>query len=302
MRIESLDLNLIVALEAIVRLRSVSDAAQELHLTQPALSRALARLREHFGDELVVPIGRRMTPTEFGARLFAVAADLLRETRTFAQLRAGFDPATAVREFTIGASDYVSAVFLTKVVRDLALTAPGLSIRILAADVVGKSMIERGDVDFAILPEMILSPHQPREALFQDTFVCAAWVGNSQIGDALDLDAYMRLRHVTTAFGPAARDSHYERFLREAGLVVPTALALPSFTLLPEFLIGTPYIATVPQRLAERLPEGLPLRIFPAPIEIPPLNEHLQWHGAREHDAAAAWLRRRMQDVAARQM
>jgi LysR family transcriptional regulator, nod-box dependent transcriptional activator len=302
MRIESLDLNLIVALEAILRLRSVSAAAQELNLTQPALSRALGRLREHFGDELAVPIGRRMEPTEFGARLFAVAADLLHETRAFAQQRPRFDPAVAVREFAIGASDYVSAVFLTRVVRNLAGAAPGLSIRIVSVDVVSEAMVERGEVDFAIVPGMILSPRQPYVELFQDTFVCAVWAGNTLVGEALDAKTYMRLRHVTTAFGPAARDSHFEQFLRDSNLAVPSALALPNFTQLPEFLIGTPYIATIHARLAARLPPDLPLRIFPAPIAIPPLREHLQWHRAREHDAAAGWLRRLMQDVAAREM
>jgi LysR family nod box-dependent transcriptional activator len=146
MRVESLDLNLIVALEAIVRLRSVSAAAQELRLTQPALSRALSRLREHFGDQLAVPVGRRMAPTAFGAELFARATELLHETRAFAQQRPGFSPAIAVREFTVAASDYVSAIFLTKVFRKLASAAPGLSI--ISSKRLGAARTNRGSIVF----------------------------------------------------------------------------------------------------------------------------------------------------------
>jgi LysR family transcriptional regulator, nod-box dependent transcriptional activator len=298
MRVESLDLNLILALEAIVRLRSVSAAADELRLTQPALSRALSRLRTHFGDELVVPIGRRMTPTEFGAELFAVATDLLQSTRAFAQQRPGFDPRTAVREFAIGASDYVSAVFLTKVVRNLAGAGPRLAIRVVSVDIVDEATFDRGDVDFTILPSMVLSTRHPRVELFQDTFVCAIWSDNPLVGDTLTKETFLALRHVTTAFGQSARDSHFERFLHDNHIVIPTALAVPNFTQLPEFIIGTPFIATIHARLANKLSKDLPLRFLPPPIEIPPLREYLQWHSARRHDAAATWLRRLMQDVA----
>jgi LysR family transcriptional regulator, nod-box dependent transcriptional activator len=302
MRVDALDLNLIVALEAVVRLRSVSAAAGELGLTQPAVSRALGRLRDHFRDELVTPVGRRMEPTEFGARLFTTATELLQATRAFAQQKPGFEPATAERQFAIGASDYVASVFLTHLTRRLAQCAPGLSIHIVAADVVSDAMIDRGELDFAILPEMVLSPRQPRVELFSDTFVCAAWTGNDQIGATLDVATYLRLRHVATAFGPLARDSHFEAFIRGQGLALPRALALPSFAQVPEFLVGTPYIATIHARLANRLPRAAPLRVFPTPIAIPPLTEHLQWHRSREHDAAAVWLIRLMQDVVAQDM
>ena len=301
MRVESLYLNLIVALEAIVRLRSVSAAAQELRLTQPAVSRALSRLREHFGDQLAVPVGRRMAPTAFGAELFARATELLHETRAFAQQRPGFNPVIAVREFTVAASDYVSAIFLTKVFRKLASAAPGLSIRIVSADIVSQTMIDRGDLDFVIMPEMVLSARHPREELFRDTFVCAVWSGNPLVKDGLDFANYMALGHVSTAFGPA-RDSHFEHFLRTSGISVRVVLSMPSFTQIPQFLVGTPYVATIHARLANTLPPEAPLKFFPVPIDVPPLREHLQWHRMRQHDAASNWLRVFMHEVAAEEM
>ncbi len=298
MRVASLDLNLILALEAIARLRSVSAAADELNLTQPALSRALGRLREHFGDELVVPVGRHMAPTAFGAEVAARAAELLLETRAFAQQRPGFEPSRAAREFSIAASDYVSSVFLTKALCRVAAEAPGISIHLASADIVNEAMIDRGDLDFVILPDMVLSPRHPRVELFTDTFVCAVWSGNPLIKDTLDYDTYKSLRHVSTTFGQGARDSHFERFLRTHQIAVRTAIAMPSFRQVPEFLIGTPYVATIHARLAKTLPPDMPLRFFPPPIDVPPLRETLQWHRTRQHDAASSWLRRLMQEVA----
>lgn len=302
MRIESLDLNLILALEAIMRLRSVSAAAQELNLTQPALSRALARLRRHFEDELVVPIGRQMVPTEFGSQLFVIATELLHETRAFVQQRPGFDPHTAIREFVVAASDYVSMVFLTKLVRKLAVVAPGLAIRVISVDIINDTMFDRGEIDFAILPQMVLNPAHPSVELFQDTFICVAWKDNPLIGEQLDAEKYLGLRHVTTAFGSTARDSHFENFLHTNHISVQTALALPNFSQLPEFVIGTPFVATIHARLAEKLPADLPLRLFQVPIDIPLLSENLQWHRARQHDVAAGWLRRFIQNIATSEM
>lgn len=299
MRFDNLDMNLIVALEAILRLRSVSAAADELNLTQPALSRALGRLRQHFNDQIVVPLGRQMVPTEFGENLHGLARQLLEEMRVFVDMRAQFDPSTAKREVTINASDYVIRVFLARAAQRLSTIAPGLRFRFVTIDAATDAMFEQAEVDFRIVPEMALMPDHPSGRLFTDEFVCVAWEENPHLGEGLDADTYLGLKHVTTAFGSRGRDSHFEKVLKDQKISIDSAMSMPNFVLLPECVIGTPYLATIHARFAALLPRSLPVRTFPLPISIPPVVEHLQWHNLRRHDSASQWMREFLMDFAA---
>jgi LysR family transcriptional regulator, nod-box dependent transcriptional activator len=291
MRFDKLDMNLIIALEAILRLRSVSAAAEEIGLTQPALSRALGRLREHFSDQIAIPVGRQMQPTEFGEGLYLLARRLLDEMRIFSDMRPDFDPATAQRDVTIMASDYVIRIFLTRVARMLAKVAPGLKFRFITIDNSTDTMFDHTAVDFRIVPEMALMPDHPHAPLFADEFVCAAWSENPYVQDGLDEQTYRTSRHITTAFGARGRDSHFEQFLKSRQINIESAMSMPNFLLHPECVVGTNYIATIHARLAKMLPVDLPVRLFPVPIDVPPLIENLQWHHLRRHDSASKWLR-----------
>lgn len=288
---DNLDLNLIVALEAIVRHRSVSAAATELGLTQPAVSRALGRLRDHFRDRIVIAVDRQMAPTEFGRALYEMSRLLLNETRSFAQMRPNFDPKTAEREFTIVASDFVIRVFFTKVLPRLAMDAPGISLRFVMIDTASEAMFARGELDFFVVPDMIVGREHPYVPLFSDDFVCVVWRDHPEIGDTLDIETYLAQRHITTAFGVLARDSHFERFLKDENIDLKVALSMPNFVLLPECVVGTPYVATIHARMAKLLSPDLPLKVFRVPIKVPPLVENLQWHQSRQHDKSMIWMR-----------
>ncbi|MDH7794257.1 MULTISPECIES: LysR family transcriptional regulator [unclassified Beijerinckia] len=298
MRIDNLDLNLIVALEAIVRHRSVSAAAEELGLTQPAISRALGRLRDHFNDRIVILTDRQMVPTEFGQHLFELSRRLLNETRSFAQIRPDFDPRSAKREFTVVASDFVIRVLFTKVLPRLAVEAPGISLRFIMIDTASEAMFARGEIDFCVAPDMVLDTEHPYAPLFRDEFVCIAWRDHPDIGDTLDAKTYFAQAHITTAFGVQGRDSHFERFIKEHHIELKVAVALPNFVLLPECIVGTPYLATIHERMARLLPPTLPLKIFPVPIAVPALVENLQWHRLRHHDKSTIWMRNFMLETA----
>jgi len=291
MRFDNLDMNLIVALEAILRRRSVSAAAEELNLTQPAVSRALGRLRFHFDDQIVVPVGRQMLPTEFGENLHGLVQQLLEEMRVFVDMRPHFDPTSARRDVTINASDYVIRVFLAQAAQRLATVAPGLRLRFITIDSATDAMFEQTEVDFRIVPTMVLMPDHPSGRLFEDEFVCVAWEENPHVRDGLDAETYLRLKHVTTAFGARGRDSHFEQVLKDQKIGIDIAMSMPNFVLLPECVVGTPYLATIHARVAAMLPASLPVRIFPLPIVVPPVVEHLQWHHLRRHDRASQWIR-----------
>jgi len=298
MRVDRLDLNLIVALEAILRLRSVSRAAEELNLTQSALSRSLARLRAHFGEEIVVQSGRILAPTEFGASLLPLAEELLYQARAFSQLRVDFNPASAQREFSVICSDYVIQVFVTRVARQLSIEAPGVTLRCVPIDRSADEAFVRGKIDFRMVPNVALRDNHPHMPLFVDRFVCIAWAGNRDIGERLTRGEFLKARHVATAFGADALDSHLESYLKSAGIALDIAMRLPSFALLPQCIIETPYIATIHEKLAVTLPPSLPIRFLPDPLGVPVLTENLQWHRMRDKDSASRWMRELMQRVA----
>lgn len=298
MRLDGLDLNLVVALEAILRLRSVSAAAEETHLTQPALSRSLSRLRDHFGDPIVIQSGREMVLTEFGATLHPLASRLLNEARAFSKLRADFDPLQERREFSIICSDYVTLVYLTRVLERLAIEAPGISLRCISIDPSADRLFARGDIDFRVIPGFVVKNDNPYEVLFEDSFVTAVWEGNDEVGDELDLETFLRLRHVATAFGSQRFGSHLEHFLDRSGIRLDIAMLVPNFALLPHCVVGTRLLATIHARLAARLPADLGVRFLKPPLPIPNLVQHLEWHETRDSDMSSRWLRGLMLQVA----
>lgn len=290
-RLEKFDLNLLVALEALLRTRSVSATAIELHLTQPAVSSALARLRRHFGDEILVFAGGEMTPTQFGRGLARVIPDVISQLRPLARMRANFEPSALHRTFKVISSDYVSQVLLSRVSRRLALLAPKASLQVISFSENAASQFDRGNIEFQIAPEFLVSGNHGAEVLFRDNFRCVVSTDNPLVKDALDLGLFMRLPHVVTSFGTNDGKSHFERVLDAQDIRISVAAKVPSFVLLPHFVIGTQNIATVHRRLLDELPAELPLRSYDPPIDIPDLTEILFWNKYLDRDVEAMWLR-----------
>lgn len=128
MRFKGLDLNLVVALDILLQERSVSRSAERLKLSQPAVSAALARLRDYFNDELLVSIGRSMIPTAYAESLWPIARDLLAKADLLIDTSSTFDPATSQRRFRISASDFIQTVLIAPALRALQTVAPGVSM------------------------------------------------------------------------------------------------------------------------------------------------------------------------------
>ena len=297
MRFRKLDLNLLVVLDAMLKFRSTSRAGEHLSLTQPAVSNALRRLRDHFDDALFVPLGRQMMPTSLAASLEQPVRDLLIQLQVVADKRAVFDPKTSERTFDIIASDYVSEVFLAPLVRHLSVEAPGirLDLRVITAD--AEDELRRGDVDFLIFPERALVEGHPRRRLFDEDFTCIAWAGNTEIGDELRTEDFMRLKHVFTAY---ARPSQFQLAVEHLGWQMDVACSVPSFSQVPHFVVETPFIATIHSRLLPQVSKDLPLRYFRPPVQIPVLYEAVQWHQHRDSDPDTQWIVQQMAQVAGR--
>lgn len=299
MRFHRLDLNLLVVLDALIAERNVSRAAERLNLTQPAISNSLAKLRQHFQDDLLVKLGRHMVPTPLAESLREPVREALVDLQAIAESRPSFDPSTVGKEFKIVASDYVAAILLPVAIQRLTETAPQISIQSLPVTERNLGLLRRGEADFLIIPEETAAPEHPHELLFEDRYTCIAWSRNRSVNSPLTLDAYLSARHVVTAFDNERMLAFDEARLQALGVRRDTVAHLPSFNLLPFYVVGTKLLATIHERLARLFAASLPLKIVAPEIDFPILRERIQWHRNRDNDPANMWLRKFLIDVAA---
>ncbi|MER5428477.1 LysR family transcriptional regulator [Streptomyces sp. NPDC002588] len=289
MNLASLDLNLVVALRALLEERNVTRAGRRIGLSQPATSAALARLRRHFDDELLARVGGHYELTALGQVLLdrtSTACDLLERLFTS---RADFDPALEEREFTIVSSDYAVTVFGAALARTVHEEAPGIRLRFTQTPpgIVEQAGTLLSTTDGVLMPHGIISGF-PATELYQDRWVFLVADDNPDVGDHITLDDLARLPWVTyqrTYDAPAVRQ------LGMLGIEPRVEVSADSFTVLPFLVAGTRRIALVQELLARRLHGIAPVRIMKAPYEAVPLQEALWWHPVHTHDAAHSWLR-----------
>jgi len=301
-----LNLNLLVVLDVLLREKSVSRTAARLHLTQAAVSVQLAKLREHFSDELlVVQPGRWVELTDFGRRLIDPVSDLLEKTEAILEMRAAFDPANAERRFRIATADIETAIVLSRVSRRLSTEAPGIHLQMkelhpgrhLESAAVS-TVLEQTNNDFIIVPKGVHSLQHDFDFLYRQPYVCLLCKDNPEVGATLDRQQYLEMTHVVRQFGDEDCGTFDANYLRAHGLQRKTGPVVDTYMVIPEMLVGTSYIATVHQQLAEDFVTRYPLRIVPCPIELPNVESVLQWRPHLNADPAALWLRGIFQDVA----
>ncbi len=292
MRLDRFDLNLLVVLDALLEERNVTKASERLHIGQSAASGALARLREYFGDELLVAVGRRLVLTPLAESLVEPVRDTLLRARATIARKPVFDPAEAERRFLICASDYVTTVMLAAAVRRIAMQAPGLVLDIRSPPKDVFEVFERGSIDLLIMPEQYVARHQhPQARLFEDSHVCAVWSGNAKVGDTLSFEQYIAMGHVSARFGDDRSITFEEWFLPRYGQQRRVESCVDNFSSLPMLVVGTERIATMHRRLAEHFAQHLPLRLLATPFEMPPVVEVMSWPRYLDRDPAHLWVR-----------
>jgi DNA-binding transcriptional LysR family regulator len=297
MQFNGLDLNLLVVLDALLAERSITRAAERIHLSQSASSGALARLREFFKDELLVQVGHKMVLTPRAESLIDPVRNVLIQAEEIINYSPSFVPGLSSRNFRLMMSDYVATVVMPKVLRRLQALAPGATVELLSNADSSIQALERGEVDFLIAPRQHISEIHPSEDLFSDGYVCVVWTENPKVSNRLTFDEYLALGHVVARFGksrtPAVDEWFFERFGHKRRIEVVAM----SFNLLPQLVVGTTRVATMPESLARYYAEGLPVRILPTPSPIPQLNELIQWHRSRESDSATIWFRKLVKEA-----
>jgi len=290
MRFQRLDLNLLVALDALLAEKSVSTAAERICLSQSATSSALARLREYFGDELLIVKGRQMILTARAESLVEPVRAVLDQIRTTIAVMPDFDPLESDRTIRIMASDYSTEVLLSAVLREFETTAPGMRFEIHAMQDVAIESLERGVIDLLVSLDFSLSANHPSQFLFEDDYVVVGWSGNPAMQGPMTKDLFFRLGHVTMRFGKARVPAFEDWFVRRQKQQRNVELVAPSFLSVPGLLIGSTRISSMHRRLATRMADYLPLIVHELPLDIPPIREAVQWHITNNNDPAIRWV------------
>jgi len=298
MRFGRLDLNLLVALDALLTERSVSLAADRLCLSQSATSSALGRLREYFGDELLVVKGRNMILTARAEELIDPVRAVLEQIRTTVAVAPPFDPLTADRLIRIMASDYSTEVLLAAMLAKLETEAPNIRFEIQTMNDNPIEAIDRGHVDLLLTIDYAISPDHPSQLLFEDDYVVVGARDNPAMRQPMTRELYFGLGHVSARFGKSRVPAFEDWFVRRHKQQRRVEVVAPTFLSLPGLIGGTNRIATMHRRMAEIVVRSMPLVMREVPFAIPPIRESVQWNIANSNDRALCWAVERLQAAA----
>lgn len=301
MRFGRLDLNLLVALDALLTEKSVSLAADRLCLSQSATSSALGRLREYFGDDLLVVKGRQMILTSRAEELIEPVRAVLEQIRTTVAVAPPFDPATADRQVRMMASDYSTQVLLAEALAQIAREAPNMRFEIQPMNDFPVDALERGYIDLLLTIDFAISNDHPSQILFEDDYVVVGWDGNPAMHRPMTRETYFELGHVTARFGKARVPAFEDWFVRRQKQQRRVEVVAPTFLSLPDLLVNTNRIATMHRRMAEMVVPNSALVMRELPFDIPPIRETIQWHITNNNDNALRWVVEKLGLVASSQ-
>lgn len=291
LRLSDINMNLLLALEALLHEANVTRAARRVHITQSAMSRNLAALRELVGDPLLIrgPGGMRLTP-----RAQALMAPLelgLRQLQRALGQETEFEPGTSGRRFTLAMGDFVAVLVMPPLLQRLRTLAPGLRIDVTPIDRRRNlELLESGEQDLAVgvrfeaATGLVITPQ------IGQRFVCAVRQGHPEIQGSLSLEQYERWPHALIGSGRDA-EAVVDAALRKLGRARTVAVRVPYFLAAPVMVAASDLILTVAQLVAEHFARTHPLQVLPPPIELPPFGIDLAWHERFERDPGHRWLR-----------
>lgn len=297
MDIRKLDLNLLIVFSQLLVDQSVSTAADNLGLTQPAVSNALRRLRTALKDDLFVRTHRGMQPTPYAERLAGpvmAAIDTLRDALNEPD---AFDPQTSERRFTIAMTDIGEIYFTPKLMDALARLAPGCRINTVRNTTTSlNEALQDGTVDLAVglLPDLQAGFRTRR--LFRHRYVCLCRKDHpitQQVLSAETFCAYGHIRVIAASTGHGEVDTLMARL----GIQRNIRLEVPHFVAVGHILQRTDLLATVPERYATSCAEPFGLASLHHPIRLPEIDINLFWHAKQHQDPANRWLRQLMVEL-----
>jgi DNA-binding transcriptional LysR family regulator len=286
-----LDLNLLVSLDALLTERSVTRAAERLHLSQPALSASLARLRTHFNDPILARTGNSYELTPLASRLSEHTAAALDAARRVFESQAEWDPSKSAREFTIYGSDYSLATTGQRLAALAAERAPGVRFRFMVHNqqIVDDAVVRLRAADGLLMPHGFLTD-LPYTDLWTDNWVIVADEHHPSLGDDITLDDIARLPWVFTYQSRSAFTSA-TRQIQQLGIEPRVEAVVESFLALPMFIAGTSRLALMQAGLAEYARNTGGVKIYAPPFDATPILNAMWWHPVHRRDPEHEWLR-----------
>lgn len=293
----SVDLNLLVALDALLIECNVTRAAERTSVGQSTMSASLARLRKHFDDELLVRDGRRLVLTPFAESLAEPVREAISSVEAVLLGRTIFDPASEARSFTVVASDYVTLILLRPLLAQLVSDAPHVRLNIVPVMPDFMDQLRRAQIDILIMPSAIVGEQAlPHTRLFSEEFVLACARENSAVGNHVSAAEFAELPYVSYRSGPLAGLA--EKGLLEAGITPRTEVRTENIVMTPFLLSETGLVSLIHKRLGRLLSDYADLRLLEPPIPLSPVVEFMYWNPARTADPAHQWLRSRIVETA----
>jgi DNA-binding transcriptional LysR family regulator len=286
-----LDLNLLVSLDALLTERSVTRAAERLHLSQPALSASLARLRTHFNDPILARTGNSYELTPLASRLSEHTAAALDAARRVFESQAEWDPSQSTREFTIYGSDYSLATTGRRLAALAGERAPGVRFRFLVHNqqIVEDAVIRLRGADGLLMPHGFLTD-LPYTDLWTDTWVIVADKDHPSLGEDITLDDIARLPWVFTYQSRSAFTSA-TRQIQQLGIEPRVEAVVESFLALPMFIAGSDRLALVQAGLADYARDTGGVKVYAPPFDATPILNAMWWHPVHRRDPEHEWLR-----------
>lgn len=297
MHIERMDLNLFVVFEAIYTEGGITAASGKLHLTQPAVSHALGRLRDIFGDPLFEREGRRMVPTPLARNLIGPVREALRGLEIGLVEADRFDPESSDRLFILGVRDVLETTVLPPLMAQVRREAPGVRVSAVRADRRGlEAELAAGSLDAAVDIWLPLSERVHHKRLVSNRLVVLVRHDHPIADASMDLETYLAQDHVVASSrraGPGIEDVELSRL----GLQRTIRLRCQHYFAACRVVSETDLVLTIPERYAQVANQAFGNRVLPLPMTLPQLDSYLYWHANVDSEPANLWLRRHLESI-----
>jgi len=291
MKVSPVDLNLLAVLDAIVQTCSVSRAAEQVGITKPAMSHALARLRDQMGDPVLVRAGQQWHLSERALAMRDRVREVAEGARVLLEKDETFEPKHSTREFRVHATDHMLALLGAELGAALAREAPHCALRFLPIQADDATPLRGGQIDVALGVFPALPCEFRTQALFQERFACVVRKNHPRIAGKMNLECFLALQHVLVA--PRGRSgSTVDAALAKRGLARKVTRFVPYFVVALDLVSRTDLVLTVSQRLAHLYAQRFGLQILKPPLTLPPYTISQVWHPRVDADPSHRWFRR----------
>lgn len=290
MNIRSLDLNLLVALNALLEEKQVTRAAERINLSQPAMSRALARLRIMFKDPLLVKDTKGMALTARAQELYLPLQNILQEISDIVS-PPSIEPVLMQGEIVIATRDNILVTILPKVIQIITNEAPELKLRIVPLVGEDLSPLEHYKVDFVMSATESGSASLHRTTIYEEGFICLSSSKHTNARKEMTLEQYIGMKHCLVSisgFGTGVVDDYLAQKKLKRNIVV----RIPHFLAAGFIVAESDLIATIPQRLGQLFSQMQQITLIEPPIELPHFPIYLYWHRRNQNNPIHQWIRK----------